>query len=284
MDHPEQSPQPHLPPLSPDPTEPALAVRDLTKMFGDQTAVDRLSLDIPRGALYGIVGPNGAGKTTMITLATGLARPDAGRAWIAGHDVWADPQPAKQSMGLLVDGIPVFDRLSGPEYLSYLGGLRRMDPAVVQERSTELLDALGLTTAGDKRIVDYSAGMTKKILLAGALLHDPDVLILDEPLEAVDPVSGRLIQQILRDYARRGGTVVLSSHVMELVEGLCDHVAIINDGRVLTAGHVDEVRRGRSLVDTFIGFVGGGQLQEGSLGWLRGGDRVDQNGLGEGRA
>lgn len=138
----------------------------------------------------------------------------------------------------------------------------------------ELLDALGLTDADEKFIVDYSAGMTKKILLAGALLHDPEILILDEPLEAVDPVSGRLIQQILRDYASRGGTVVLSSHVMELVEGLCDHVAIIDQGRVLTAGHVDEVRQGRSLVETFIGFVGGGQLRDGSLGWLRGGERA----------
>ncbi len=267
------SPTPHLPPLVTDPSTQALAVRDLTKVFGATAAVDGLNLDIPRGAVYGLVGPNGAGKTTMISVATGLARPTRGRAWVAGHDVWADPLPAKRALGLLVDGVPVFDRLSGPEYLAYLGGLRGMDAAEVARRSTELLDALGLTGAGEKLIVDYSAGMTKKILLAGALLHDPEVLILDEPLEAVDPVSSRLIQQILRDFARRGGTVVLSSHVMELVEGLCDHVAIIHRGRVLTAGHVDEVRDGHSLVDTFVGFVGGGQLRDGALGWLRGGDR-----------
>lgn len=265
---------PHLPRLEPDPTTPALALRGLSKLFGDMAAVDHLSLDIPRGSIYGIVGPNGAGKTTMISLATGLSRPNSGQSWICGHDIWSEPMKAKESMGLLVDGIPVFERLSGPEYLSYLGGLRRMDPAQVQDRSMELLDALGLTDADEKFIVDYSAGMTKKILLAGALLHDPEILILDEPLEAVDPVSGRLIQQILRDYASRGGTVVLSSHVMELVEGLCDHVAIIDQGRVLTAGHVDEVRQGRSLVETFIGFVGGGQLRDGSLGWLRGGERA----------
>lgn len=261
---------PHLPPLAPDPVTQALAVRDLTKVFGEQRAVDKLSLDIPRGSIYGIVGPNGAGKTTMISLATGLARPTGGRAWIAGHDVWADPAPAKRAMGLLIDGVPVFDRLSGREYLSYLGGLRGIDPAEVDSRSTELLAALGLADAGDRYIVDYSAGMTKKILLAGALLHNPEILVLDEPLEAVDPVSGRLIQQILRDFASRGGTVVLSSHVMELVEGLCDHVAIIDQGRVLTAGHVDEVRQGASLVDTFLGFVGGGVLADGALSWLRG--------------
>lgn len=264
-------PTPHLPPLAPDPTTQALAVRDLTKVYGGTVAVDRLSLDIPRGSIYGLVGPNGAGKTTMITLATGLARPTHGHAWIVGHDVWADPLAAKRALGLLADGMPVFDRLSGPEYLAYLGGLRGMDADEVARRARELLDALGLTEAGEKFIVDYSAGMTKKILLAGALLHDPEILILDEPLEAVDPVSGRLIQQILRDFARRGGTVVLSSHVMELVEGLCDHVAIIHRGRVLSAGHVDEVRQGNSLVDTFVGFVGGGSLQEGTLGWLRGG-------------
>ena len=263
---------PHLPPLAPDPRTPALAVRDLTKVYGGHRAVDNLSLDIPRGSIYGVVGPNGAGKTTMITVATGLARPTAGQAWIAGHDVWSDPLPAKRAMGLLVDGVPVFDRLSGREYLSYLGGLRGIPEDEVRRRSAELLDALGLTDAGARFIVDYSAGMTKKILLAGALLHNPEILILDEPLEAVDPVSGRLIQQILRDFAARGGTVVLSSHVMELVEGLCDHVAIIDRGRVLTAGHVDEVRQGASLVDTFVDLVGGGQLAEGALGWLRGED------------
>lgn len=255
-----------------DPTTQALAVRDLTKVYGEHRAVDTLSLDIPRGSIYGIVGPNGAGKTTMITMATGLARPTEGRAWIAGHDVWADPVPAKQAMGLLADGVPVFDRLSGREYLQYLGGLRGMPQEEVELRATELLDALGLADAGPKFIVDYSAGMKKKILLAGALLHDPEVLILDEPLEAVDPVSGRLIQQILRSFAARGGTVVLSSHVMELVEGLCDHVAIIHEGQVLASGHVDEVRQGDSLVDTFVRYVGGGELAEGSFGWLRGGE------------
>ncbi len=263
-------PNPHLPPLAPDPRTQALAVRGVSKAFSGVVAVDRLSLDIPRGAIYGLVGPNGAGKTTLINLATGLSRPDDGQAWIAGHDVWSDPLPTRQAMGLLADGVPVFDRLSGPEYLAYLGGLRGIPGEEVAHRSHELLDALGLSEAGEKFIVDYSAGMTKKILLAGALLHNPEILILDEPLEAVDPVSGRLIQQILRDFASRGGTVVLSSHVMELVEGLCDHVAVIHRGRVLTAGHVDEVRQGRSLVDTFVGFVGGGQLREGSLGWLRG--------------
>lgn len=253
-----------------DPTHQALAVRDLSKIYGTQAAVDNISLDIPRGAIYGIVGPNGAGKTTMLSMATGLIRPTHGAAWIAGADVWREPLRAKQSMGLLADGLPIFDRLSGRELLAYVGALRGLDEAVVQQRSTELLHALGLADAGSKRIVDYSAGMTKKILLAQALLHNPEVLILDEPLEAVDPVSGRLIQSILRNFAAAGGTVVLSSHVMELVEGLCDHVAIINKGRVVVAGHVEQVRAGRSLTDVFVDAVGGAALGEGSLSWLGG--------------
>lgn len=255
--------------LAPDPRTQALAVRDLCKTFGNQTAVDHLNLDVPRGTIYGVVGPNGAGKTTMLTMACGLQRPDSGQSFIAGHDVWADPIPAKQSMGLLMDGTPVFDRLTGAEYLHYLGALRRLDRGESLRRAQELLDALSLTDAANKRIVDYSAGMTKKILLAGAVLHNPEVLILDEPLEAVDPVSGRLIQQLLRAYASRGGTVILSSHVMELVEGLCDHVAIINGGQVITSGHVDDVRQGQSLSDLFIAAVGGRDLDASKFGWLR---------------
>lgn len=260
-----------------DPTLQALAVRDLTKIYGGQPAADSINLDIPRGALYGIVGPNGAGKTTMLSMATGLVRPTRGTAWVAGANVWEDPLRAKRAMGLLADGLPIFDRLTGRELLSYVGALRGLDETMVQERSMELLDALGLADAGAKRIVDYSAGMTKKILLAQALLHNPEVLILDEPLEAVDPVSGRLIQEILRNFTAAGGTVVLSSHVMELVEGLCDHVAIINQGRVVVAGHVNDIRRGRSLTDVFVDVVGGAALGEGSLSWLGGRDEPGED-------
>lgn len=251
-----------------DPTTQALAVRGLTKSYGDATVVNNINLDIPKGAIYGIVGPNGAGKTTMLSMATGLLRPNKGTAWISGFNVWEEPNDAKRSMGLLADGLPIFDRLTGKELLTYVGALRELDEGIVDQRSEELLEALGLKEAAGKRVVDYSAGMTKKILLAQALIHNPKVIILDEPLEAVDPVSGRLIQQILKNFAQTGGTVVLSSHVMELVEGLCDHVAIINRGVVEIAGHVDEVRRGRSLTDVFVDAVGGAALQEGSLSWL----------------
>ena len=184
-------------------------------------------------------------------------------------------------MGLLIDGTPVFDRLSGPEYLFYLGALRSMNQTEVERRSAQLLDALQLAEAADKPIADYSAGMTKKILLAGALLHNPEVVILDEPLEAVDPVSGQLIQELLRAYVARGGTVILSSHVMQLVEGLCDHVAIIAGGQVLSAGHVEEVRQGGSLTDAFIHFAGGSDFDARSFDWLRRESGEPQRGEGE---
>lgn len=259
----------HAPILS-DPRAAAFSVRGLHKSFDGRPAVHNLDLDVPRGSIYGIVGPNGAGKTTMLTMACGLQRPDAGTSFIAGHDVWAEPTEAKQAMGLLMDGAPVFDRLTGAEYLYYLGALRQLDEAESQRRANELLHALFLDEAAAKKIVDYSAGMTKKILLAGAVLHNPEVLVLDEPLEAVDPVSGQLIQRLLLNYAARGGTVVVSSHVMSLVEGLCTHVAIIGDGHVLTSGTVDEVRGDKTLTDVFIDLVGGEELSESAFDWLSG--------------
>ncbi|MDO4631423.1 MAG: ABC transporter ATP-binding protein [Corynebacterium sp.] len=250
-------------------TTPAFATIGLYKKFGNNIAVNNLSLLVPRGSIYGIVGPNGAGKTTMLNMATGLLRPDAGQAIICGFDIWNDPIPAKTVMGLLADGLPVFDRLTGAEYLQYLGALRNIPPAEITKRSDEILHALGLEDATDKYIADYSAGMTKKILLAGALIHSPEVLILDEPLEAVDPVSSRIIQQILRAYAASGGTVILSSHVMELVEGLCDRVAIIHHGTVRLEGAVTELAAQGSLTDIFVSIVGGGNLAEGQLQWLQ---------------
>lgn len=261
---------PHRAPISSDPRQQAFAIRGLNKSFNGSPAVRNLDLDVPRGSIYGIVGPNGAGKTTMLTMACGLLRPDSGESFVAGHRVWHDPIPAKASMGLLMDGAPVFDRLTGAEYLYYLGALRKLDEGEAQRRAAELLHVLALEDAASKRIADYSAGMTKKILLAGAVLHNPEVLILDEPLEAVDPVSGRLIQNVLVNFAARGGTVVISSHVMSLVEGLCTSVAIINDGQVLTSGTVDEVRGDKSLTDVFIELVGGADLDSNAFQWLGG--------------
>ena len=250
------------------PDRTALSLRGMRKSFNGTEVVHGISLDVPRGSFYGIVGPNGAGKTTALSMATGLLRPDGGTAHVLGYDMWAEPHEAKARLGVLADGLRTFDRLTGRELLTYVGLVRGMEPAVVEERMESLLSALDLAGEDGKLVVDYSAGMTKKILLASALLHAPRMLVLDEPLEAVDPISAQVIRKILTAYVDGGGTVVLSSHVMELVEGLCSHVAIIADGELLADGTLDEVRQGGSLVQTFIDLVGGGDLAEGSLSWL----------------
>ncbi|MFT4259561.1 ABC transporter ATP-binding protein [Microbacterium sp.] len=248
---------------------PVLALRGLRKQFGQKLAVADLSLDVPAGTMLGLLGPNGAGKTTTLSMTTGLLRPDAGTAWILGIDVWQDPAAAKALMGVLPDGIRMLDRLTGTELLRCNGLLRGMAEADVVSRSVELLDALGLADAGNTLVVDYSAGMRKKIGLACALIHAPRLLILDEPLEAVDPVSGETIRQILRAFVDGGGTVVLSSHVMELVESLCDRVAIVAEGRLLANGTLDEVRAGMSLQQRFLSLVGAHELGTETLAWLR---------------
>lgn len=264
---PEPAPAPATTP-SPSGAEPALSLRGLRKSFDGTEVVHGISLDVPRGSFYGIVGPNGAGKTTTLSMATGLLRPTDGTAHVLGVDMWAEPDRAKAHLGVLADGLRTFDRLTGPELLTYVGLIRGMDAAVVAERSDSLLAALDLAGEEGKLVVDYSAGMTKKILLACALIHAPRLLVLDEPLEAVDPVSGQVIRRILHAFVAGGGTVVLSSHVMELVEEMCSHVAIIADGTIQAEGSLDEVRAGGSLVQRFIDLVGGGALDEGSLSWL----------------
>ncbi len=219
--------------------------------------------------MFALVGPNGAGKTTTLSMATGLLRPDAGVARVLDHDVWSDPAAAKALMGVLPDGLRLFDRLSGWELLRYVGLLRKVLPSEIESRSGDLLEALGLQADRDTLVVEYSAGMTKKIGLACALIHAPRLLILDEPFEAVDPVSGEGIRSILRNYARSGGTVVMSSHVMELVESLCDELAVVAQGRVLAGGTLDDVRAGSSLQQRFLELVGFHAAGEESLAWLR---------------
>ncbi|MFT4232679.1 MAG: ABC transporter ATP-binding protein [Leucobacter sp.] len=253
----------------PEAPPPVLALRNLQKRYGPKVAVEDLSLDVPAGSMLGLLGPNGAGKTTTLAMTTGLLRPDAGTAWVLGADVWHDPPAAKARMGVLPDGVRMFDRLTGSELLRCNGLLRGMGEAEVASRSAELLDALSLSEAGSTLVVDYSAGMKKKIGLACALIHAPRLLILDEPLEAVDPVSGETIRQILRAFVAGGGTVVLSSHVMELVESLCDRVAILAQGRLLAYGSLDEVRGGTSLQQRFLSLVGAHDLGEETLSWLR---------------
>jgi ABC-2 type transport system ATP-binding protein len=248
--------------------ETALSLRGLTRRFGETVAVAGIDLDVPRGSFYGLVGPNGAGKTTTLSMATGLLRPDAGTAHVLGTDVWADPVAAKAVIGVLPDGLRLFDRLTGQQLVTYAGLLRGLERDLVTQRVGELLAALGLAEARDKLVIDYSAGMTKKVTLACALVHAPRLLVLDEPFEAVDPVSARTIRGILEDFASSGGTVVLSSHVMDLVQRICTDVAIMAGGRVLSAGSLEQVSGGQALEDRFLELVGAPGDVEG-LAWLR---------------
>jgi ABC-2 type transport system ATP-binding protein len=246
----------------------ALAMQGLVKVFDGFVAVNGIDLEVPTGSFFGLLGPNGAGKTTSLSMAVGLLRPTRGRAFVLGQDVWADPVRAKRLLGVLPDGMRLFDRLSGAELLGYQGLLRGMAADVVDQRAAELLDVFGLTDAGRTLVVDYSAGMKKKIGLACALLHAPRVLVLDEPFEAVDPLSAATIRDILGRYVAGGGTVIFSSHVLELVERLCTHVAILAEGTIKAVGTLHEVRGGRSLEDVFVTTVGGRVSTGAELSWL----------------
>jgi ABC-2 type transport system ATP-binding protein len=249
---------------------PALELSGLRKEFGEKVAVDDVDLSVPQGAFYGLVGPNGAGKTTALSMAVGLLRPTAGRAHVLGIDVWSDPIGAKTALGVLPDGLALPERLTGAELLTYWGRLRGMETAVIRSRTQELMRVLELDEAEEHGtvVLEYSTGMRKKIGLATALLHSPRVLVLDEPYEAVDPVSARVLTKILRRFTAAGGSVVMSSHVMALVEQLCDRVAIIARGQVLADGTLDDVRAGASLEERFVGLVGERGLGDEELSWL----------------
>ncbi|MFD4273033.1 ABC transporter ATP-binding protein [Streptomyces cyaneofuscatus] len=252
---------------------PAVRVQGLWKRFGEQVAVSGIDLELPAGKFIGLVGPNGAGKTTTLSMVTGLMRPDMGKIEVAGHDVWTDPVAVKSRIGVLPEGLRLFERLSGRELLAYNGRLRGLPGDEVDKRAAQLLDVLDLAGSQHKLVVDYSTGMRKKIGLAAALLHNPEVLFLDEPFEGVDPVSAQTIRGVLERYTRSGATVVFSSHVMELVESLCDWVAVMAAGRIKAQGTLEEVRGDApSLQNAFLELVGaGGRDTSGdSLDWLGG--------------
>jgi ABC-2 type transport system ATP-binding protein len=249
-------------------TEVALAVRGLTKYFGGRPAVDGIDLDVAPGSFYGIVGPNGAGKTTTLSMITGLLRPDDGVVRVFGLDVWQNATLAKRTIGVLPDRLRLFDRLTGAEFLYHAGALRGLDRATIAQRSADLSAAFGLEHSLHRLVSDYSAGMTKKIAIAAAMIHAPRLLVLDEPFESVDPVSTAVVLQVLTRFTEAGGTVILSSHSMELTERVCDSIAIIADGKVLADGPLKKVLKGRSLEQRFVELAGGEAAVEG-MEWLQ---------------
>lgn len=245
-----------------------LRIVGLTKWFGATRALDALTLDVPAGSCFGLVGPNGSGKSTTLRSVIGLVRLDSGRIEVCGHDIATDLQAARRAIGVVLDPLQLFERLTAREFLATVGELRSMPPDVVAERASQLFATLQLDGDADRQIAGYSHGMRKKTALAAAVLHRPRLLLLDEPFEGVDPVSARAMRSMLDRFREGGGTVVFSSHVMDLVERLCDTVGVIHQGRVVASGATDQLRQGRRLEDAFIDVVGASEHVPGELDWL----------------
>jgi ABC-2 type transport system ATP-binding protein len=242
------------------PVESALQVRGLTKRF-DRLAVDALDLKVQPGEFYALVGPNGAGKTTTLRMVAGLSRPDAGSVAVFGIDALSDPVAAKQMMAWVSDEPMIYDKLTPLEYLEFVAGLWGIDPAVSGPSAQQLLVSLGLEPHLHERCEGFSKGMRQKVALAGALVHEPRLIILDEPLTGLDAGAARQVKTVLRERVRAGSTVIMTTHILEVAERMADRIGVIANGRLIAQGTLDELRRqagkgGTSLEDTFLALVG----------------------------
>jgi ABC-2 type transport system ATP-binding protein len=268
---PVSEPAPAVP--APAPGPPAIDARALTKVFQGKPAVDQLTLQVARGRFFGFLGPNGAGKSTTIKMLTGLLRPTSGQAFVEGLDLAKDRLAIKQRIGVLPEELPLYERLTGEEYLLFAGRMYGLPREETRKRTDELLAFLSLEEDRGRLILDYSQGMRKKVALAAALIHNPRVLFLDEPLNGIDPISGRVVTDLLRRLAQKGVTLFFTSHVLDVVERLCDEVAIIDRGRIVAQGTLDEIRRQRevgldaSLEDVFLKLVAADVKRE-DLSWI----------------
>jgi len=248
--------------------EPAIVIRGLRKFYGNKAAVDGLDLEVPRGSFFGFLGPNGAGKSTTIRILTGLIPFDAGSVEILGLPLPRQELAIKSRIGLVPEESLLFDRLTAAEFLEFAGRMYGLSRPVAIERARGLLDLFELP-ADRKMLGEYSKGMRKRVGLAAALIHHPDLFLLDEPFEGVDAVAARLMKDILLDQVARGATIFLTSHVLEVVERLCERVAIIHEGRIVTSGTLADLRAGgESLEDAFVRVVGGGRAGRERLEWL----------------
>ncbi len=247
---------------------PAIEVRQLRKLYGSKAAVDGLDLTVPHGSFFGFLGPNGAGKTTTIRMLMGLAAPTEGSIALLGLPMPQRAAEIKARIGLVPDESLLFDGLNGPEMLEFVGRMYGLERGVARERARELLVLFELDSAGRKLIGEYSKGMRKRLAMSCALIHRPELFLMDEPFEGVDAVGARLMKDLLLEQVRRGSTVFLTSHVLEVVERLCDRVAIINQGRLVLEGTMAELRSGsETLEDMFVRAVGVDRTAE-SLDWL----------------
>jgi ABC-2 type transport system ATP-binding protein len=238
----------------------------LVKSYGDKLAVDQVSFQVREGEIFGFLGPNGAGKTTTIKMIVGLLRPTAGLVKVGGFDVVQQPLQAKAACGYVPDEPNLYAKLTGRELLRFVGDLYGLERTQATRRSEELLRLFGLMEAADDTTDSYSHGMKQKTSLAAALVHDPRVLVLDEPTVGLDPKSARLIKDILRQMADRGAAVMLSTHILEIAQNMCDRIGIINKGRLIAAGTMDELRQlgqgESSLEDIFLSLTGGAEDAE----------------------
>jgi ABC-2 type transport system ATP-binding protein len=256
----------------------AIATEKLTRKFGELTAVDGVDLQVESGQFFGFLGPNGAGKSTTIKMLTGLLVPTAGRVSLLGMDFAQLPVEVKRQIGVVPEGMGLFERLTAPEYLEFVGRMYGLDKATTRKRSDELLEFMQLADRSKTLIADYSHGMQKKLALAAAVIHGPRILFLDEPFEGVDALAAGALKELLGRMTERGVTIFLTSHVLEIVERLCSHVAIIRRGRLVAQGSIDQLRAGvpgaegrtLTLEDIFLSVVGEGadrpQVEE--LTWL----------------
>ena len=258
----------------------ALETTGLRKQFGDLVAVDGIALAVPTGSFYGFLGPNGAGKSTTIKCLTGLLTPTSGTYRILGTDPIADPVTVKRKIGVVPEDLALFDRLSGIETLLFVGQIHGLEPSQVKSRAAELLTLMELTKSAGEMVADYSHGMRKKLALSVALLPAPRMLFLDEPFEGIDAVAARQIRTLLLQYVKGGGTIFLTSHILEIVERLCDHIGVIQKGRLVAQGPTAELRAGaggtRSLEELFLELVDQKSAEMPTMDWLARGEGADQ--------
>jgi ABC-2 type transport system ATP-binding protein len=246
----------------------AIEIHDLRKLYGPKAAVDGLTLTVPRGSFFGFLGPNGAGKSTTIRMLTGLIPPTSGTIALLGMPLAEGEIEIKRRIGLVPDESLLFDRLTGVEFLEFVGRMYGLERPVARERARELLELFELSAQPRQLIAEYSKGMRKRVAMAASLIHRPELFLMDEPFEGVDAVGARLMKDILLDQVRHGATIFLTSHVLEVVERLCDRVAIINEGKIVREGAMQDLRSAsETLEDVFVRLVGAGHAFE-RLDWL----------------
>jgi ABC-2 type transport system ATP-binding protein len=263
--------------------EAAIITENLSRRFGELVAVDQVNLSVSGGQFFGFLGPNGAGKSTMIKMLTGLLAPTSGRIRILDRDLQQDPIEVKRQIGVVPEGLALFGRLTGSEYLNFAGRMYGLDRDTAAQRTKELLDFMQLADRPKTLITDYSHGMQKKLAMAAAVIHGPKILFLDEPFEGVDAIASGTLKAMLQRMTARGATIFLTSHVLEIVERLCSHVAIIHRGKLVAQGSLEELRAGiearqeaagaaaggkMTLEEIFLNVVGGNRQTEQELKWL----------------